>query len=775
MIYPDRIPLEMRQYDQWVNWRYEDRGDDKPTKVPYCSRDMTLASVSRTDTWSSFDQAVNGLNDSDGIGFMLSLADPYTIVDFDDTVDPAIVQKMESMEADLNSYSEISPSGKGLHIVVKAVLDRGRRRGPFEFYSHKRFMTMTGHIYRAESIKPAQAKLHEYMTKLGLDRDVFVSNAVSQPEIESDREVYDRAASATNGQKFLGLWNGQFDQWYDGDQSRADFALMDILGFYSQNHEQLARMFRMSGLGRRKKAKRDDYVNTMIHRAMDNQIPHLDFGVLRSQLDEKANNPVLNANVQPKINGTHIAESERSVGNLVHDGAMSVPPGRVGELAQTFYAQSIMPVKEIAIISALGFFSGVAGRAWNTHTGTGLNLYLMLIAGSGKGKEQIGVNLDRITDHLQQTFIAPNVNDYIGPGNPGSGQGMLRVFDNHPTNSIVSVWDEFGRTLSRITSPKANGADSMIKDFLLKFFNKSGFGQSVKPTVYSDAERNTKTIHSPAFTLIGESVPRVFYKSLDEHTISSGLLPRFLVIEYKGKRVNLNRAGASVPFDDGLLRHIGSVVGQATSIIHSQTVAYVGFADGVEKAWSDHAQEITDYMNSQEDHPANDIWNRTAMHTLRIGGILAVADNPFQPIMTMEHFLWAKNFAIYSAQHLQSSFAEGAFEAVGNSLEELRHQTVFEACKEYLTDGPVKNHPTFNPLMHADNVIPLAWLRSHTMRRKAFKDQPEPGRNIKAALKSLEELGYLVPMPKSQVRQKYRYAGDAYALLFTGNGSRIDL
>jgi primase-polymerase (primpol)-like protein len=45
----------------------------------------------------------------------------------------------------LNSYTEISPSGTGVHIYTKAKLpSTGRRKNNIEFYNSGRYFTVTG-------------------------------------------------------------------------------------------------------------------------------------------------------------------------------------------------------------------------------------------------------------------------------------------------------------------------------------------------------------------------------------------------------------------------------------------------------------------------------------------------------------------------------------------------------------------------------------------------------------------------------------------------------
>jgi primase-polymerase (primpol)-like protein len=67
-------------------------------------------------------------------------------------------------------------------------------------------------------------------------------------------------------------------------QSEADFALVDIVAFYTQNRKQIARIFRLSALGKRDKAKRDRYIEYMVEKSFDRQLPKIDIEGLQDRI-----------------------------------------------------------------------------------------------------------------------------------------------------------------------------------------------------------------------------------------------------------------------------------------------------------------------------------------------------------------------------------------------------------------------------------------------------------------------------------------------------------
>jgi Phage integrase family len=146
---------ELAALRRWVTWRLE-RRDGKVTKVPYAPKTGRHASTTDAASWTDY-QTVSALTTArqaqaryghDGVGVVFSAEDDLVGVDLDrcrgpetDAIEPwarAIVDR-------LGSYSEASPSGAGVHVLVRGDLPRGgRRKGRIEVYDHSRFFTVTG-------------------------------------------------------------------------------------------------------------------------------------------------------------------------------------------------------------------------------------------------------------------------------------------------------------------------------------------------------------------------------------------------------------------------------------------------------------------------------------------------------------------------------------------------------------------------------------------------------------------------------------------------------
>jgi replicative DNA helicase len=84
----------------------------------------------------------------------------------------------------------------------------------------------------------------------------------------TDEAVLARCREAKNAGKFLALWAGSTAD-HGGDDSAADLALLSLLAFWTQDPDQLDRLFRRSGLCRAKWTERADYRERTIAKALD--------------------------------------------------------------------------------------------------------------------------------------------------------------------------------------------------------------------------------------------------------------------------------------------------------------------------------------------------------------------------------------------------------------------------------------------------------------------------------------------------------------------------
>jgi hypothetical protein len=254
----------IRDLKQWLCWHSETR-EGKPTKIPYSPHTSVRASSTDPETWGSYKEAVAACkrHGYGGIGFVFTPEDDLCGIDLDGCLDPEtgeIERWAQEIIDELNSYAEISPSGTGVHVLIRGTLPPGRnRKGRFEAYDRGRYFTVTGrHLAGTPpSIEFRQDQLERVVMW------VFGSSAAESenghstngfaptPNGLTDDELIQKALSASNEERFARLWSGDTGAY--GSHSEADLALCGMLAFWTGGDPiRMDRLFRMSGLYREK-------------------------------------------------------------------------------------------------------------------------------------------------------------------------------------------------------------------------------------------------------------------------------------------------------------------------------------------------------------------------------------------------------------------------------------------------------------------------------------------------------------------------------------------
>jgi hypothetical protein len=787
------IPAEMRELNQWLLWRYEKTETPKPTKVPYIAEpDGGKASVVNEKHRRSFADGINAplhslvpvdrecptnFSGYSGIGFVLTNEDPYLIIDCDNTGGDASAQIAQNKIYNLfDSYTELSPSGLGVHIIIKAKIPRGRRRSFVELYSAERYMTMTGDVVNNKHIREAHEVLSNGLTvQQSVDilfeqmggKAVDFSYGDDQPQKEDDLLINERAAAALNGEKYSHLYNGNWQQYYTS-QSEGDFALIDILAFYTQNIEQITRMFRASELGKREKAQRDDYVGYMIRKAFDRQLPPVDIDGLRIAWENmnigigEAGNPgepESSADV-PASNGK---AARPSVSSDIPDAVKPFPPGLLGEVAQYILDASPRPVREIALAGAIGFLSGIAGRAYNTYTGSGLNQYILLLAPTGTGKDAISDGVSKIFDAVQ--LNVPAAKDFRGPGELVSSAGLIRWMEKKPC--CISILGEIGLMMQQMASPNANTHIKGLQRVLTQMYSKSGKGKTFDPSAYSDKEKNTDHVKSPSLTLVGESVPGEFYSALDENLISNGLLPRFCIFEYTGSRPYYQEGKEFVKPSFSLVQSVTNLMAQSATLGANGNFHAVEATGEAQEKFRQFDKWTTDQINkSGANEVLRHLWNRAHLKALKLASIYAIGMNYLNPVVDLVSTDWATNMIVEQTYKLIDKFENNEVGQLQGG-EDKQMQDLLHAVVTFM-DSPHDKYAKYGGTaeMHKDGVFTQSHVQRRLVSMSSFRqDRLGASNAIKRALNNLLEGDDLRELPTAQMQAKYGIRAKAYCVM----------
>lgn len=280
--YLSNIPDELKQLNNWCVWKFENR-NGKRTKIPFNAATGEFAKSNDKSTWSSYETAVNA-EGVDGIGFFFE--PPYLGIDIDDIDDDLHRfkqgDKLDNIVSEFNeafkSYTEVSPSGNGLHIIVKGKIPGSRRRkGNIEMYDSGRFFTMTGkNIGKYKDVTEVSEQVFKTIYNKYLPDNTikypttnnYQENIHNLSEIDVINEIY----NSKQAKLFDDLMKGNYEPYYTS-HSEADMALANILAFWcAKDYSQMDSIFRQSNLYRDKwdeKRKNSTYGEQTLFKAIN--------------------------------------------------------------------------------------------------------------------------------------------------------------------------------------------------------------------------------------------------------------------------------------------------------------------------------------------------------------------------------------------------------------------------------------------------------------------------------------------------------------------------
>ena len=740
----DNIPFELRQLNQWLNADMTLNEKGEPKKTPLNPRTGAYASVDDPNTWGSFSEAIAT---GKPIGFVLSKNDPYCIIDLDDKLsNPASdeeKQRFSDIISTFETYTELSTSGRGAHLIVKGVLPKGTNRSHVEMYSEGRYMICTGNVIKNYPIAERQELLDLMYAEMQPTK--ITEQLMQVDSIYTDAQILERATSASNSDKYNNLWLGNWKDLYPS-QSEADFALMSMFCFYTKDNQQAIRLFRQSALGKRDKAQRDDYFigkYGIINKIRANELPDLDFTELKVNAQKAMANSARRFDMPKEVECKSV----------------EVPNGLIGELTDYFMSTATRPVKEVALAAALTLVAGVAGRVYNTSTGTGLNLYIILLAKTGSGKEGAQNGIERLLCAVKSAG-APTVEDFIGPAAFASGQALIKVLGSKPC--FFSILGEFGLTLQELSDPRSNSSVKMLKKVLLDLYSKSGASDVLRSSVYSDTEKNTAIVQSPSVTILGESTPETFFEALNESQIAEGLIPRFSIIQYMGMRPSSNPNAGHAPSEQLIAKFMTLIAGVLTAA--NSNVRITVTMNKEAQALLDEFDKKADTLIIQhsEGTPELQLWNRAHLKALKLASLLAVSQHPIHPEVDAKGAQWAIDFVIKDITLITSQFSEGSIgKGEAKQVSDLKAIII-----SYFKSSPtvLRTHGEELLVLQKNGLIPYKFIQRRSNLASFRNDKFGHNVSLKRALQILVDSGMLRIVPNAQFQDLVRFEGICYTV-----------
>ena len=766
--------LELMGRPQWVAWRYKDvtaaDGTKKKTKPPVNPKIGGGASHSDPATWGTYAQArVFAMSRKmAGVGFVLTDDDGFTGVDLDKCRNPE-TGELEPWAAEIvalaETYTEVSPSGAGLRLIVRGKVEATVKCDPahVEIYKSQRYLTVTGNHVEGTptSIEPAPKTLAALLARVEAHQPkaepIAPQAEPAKPERAGlnffggkEREPRARKPPAAKGDFWKNLRDATMNDvtWFRDLFPAATF--QPGTGGWRVKSKYLGRNLE-EDISITPGAANGGIVDFGVHDMGDKRLGKrtavdlvMEWGVAATPeaaarwLCDRVNltmeslgwteragpppeEPATKIEVQPDgtvidaETGEVLVQPEEEAKPLVlNDGVgedlperLTKMPGILGDLVDFIFDTSSNPSRTVALVTALAITGTVAGRYWGSPTNSGTHFYWAILGKSGIGKQHV-IDMGKIV------LGAVGGRDLIGPDDFTSQGAIFSHIKESPLS--LCFFDELGDTLGRVMgkNKRASTHESGIASVLKKLWGVN-FGE-IGTQAY--VQRRAETVFAPAMSIIGVSTPDQFWGALEGGDIKGGFLNRFLVFPIFSERKTIipkidGNAKREVPSQ--IIRWLQTVHCGGNKIIAEsnarrnkepilpQTIPWASDGAARDLYLQYASTAVSRFEGTDREHLA-DFYARAAENANRLATLYALAENARAPRVSAEGMRWAIDVVEWSA--------ECAIRSADLYMSETEYQANAQAIKRALVASPGKM------MSRSELIVRL----NHKIRRRELDD-----------------------------------------------------
>jgi putative DNA primase/helicase len=263
----DSLPNRLRQHDQWLITH------DKPWDDDWHKRPKHPTSWNDDGDLLSFEEAYDRYKSTDNTGVAFRFTDdgPFVGFDFDKVrEDGDFTGEVLDLVRRLDSYTEVSSSGKGLHVIAEGDRLDDRKNegqlsdcGELEVYDTDRYFVLTGDLYDGfTSVESRPTVVRAVQDDYLPERQTFSFTGQQKPvseqkfsggqtdatpqQVRQTIQAYVKTDGHNVSREVLRLWRGSDEG--RPSASEADMAFVKQLCYWCQGDQQLMNeCFRASG------------------------------------------------------------------------------------------------------------------------------------------------------------------------------------------------------------------------------------------------------------------------------------------------------------------------------------------------------------------------------------------------------------------------------------------------------------------------------------------------------------------------------------------------
>jgi hypothetical protein len=158
-----------------------------------------------------------------------------------------------------------------------------------------------------------------------------------------------------------------------------------------------------------------------------------------------------------------------------------------------------------------------------------------------------------------------------------------------------------------------------------------------------------------------------------------------------------------------------------------------------------------DKLNAANEGFLRQSYSRMHMKAIKYASLLAVADNPINPIISESHARWAINFLISGAAMFEKRVEAG--DVGGDDFS--REKVIYNKCLEFLS-MPAEQVAKWqvSPATAGKGIVPKSYIQKAAGRHAAFRNHTlGSARALTDTLKTLEESGILHSLDKLELSE----------------------
>lgn len=664
------VPQSIRNLKQWVLWKSVSKDGGKPTKVPVTIGGYGASSIDPSD-WYEFDEVLESADKFSGIGFVFSSCDPFCGIDLDNCFNNGEIKSwaVPILDRFSNTYSEISPSGKGIKIFCRGSLPDGVGHkvavedGSIEVYDSKRFFTVTGQSIAGEEIIVCQSEVDWLVGQ-------FFQTKKPAPQVTKPIPC-DKLERAS---KYLATIDPAISG-NSGHDVTFRAACKMVLGF----DLSVDQAFQLLSLEYNPRCQPPWSEKELRHKveSADKQVGERGF-LLNEQIRFDQSNGV---DLSGFLKSLSINDGDSDApDDEAFFGSMVPESGLIRQIFDYYKATAFQSTNTMGLAIAVSLLQTVFGRRVQSHTELRTNDYNVILAGTSTGKEACEATSQKIFSAaihaagMQQGFrmlIPPDVQ---------SGNALAREVAE--TKCALWICDEFGKHLSVILDKKQmNTHAAAIGTYLLKVYNKAN--QTYLGA--SHAAGNRCQVEQPHLCLLGLTTGSVF-NSINASQIEDGLFGRLAwwPVQHRPKR---SRNAKPLPVPEGMANQLGAwIKWQPGFEGQYPDPVMIDMSPIAKHRWESYSDLIRDRMDDEAETRAA-VWARVAARAMKLAIVHRCARFVGDPATIEQSGLEVESIDVEWGIKVANWLAKIACDLVRENVVDSKHNQVMALIIRGLQDG----------------------------------------------------------------------------------------